>query len=216
MFMARAYLICWVVIPRVDATAPVVSAPATAAAGTWIVPTETLVEQLINEVPADELRSRPEMQYMPAATVDGWKAAKERQQQERGFSPEIAAQAIRIRRALIIALQEAGAGLLLGSDAPQVFNVPGFSLHRELELMVAAGLTPFEALRAGTASAARFLGLKTGVIETGYEADLVMLDSNPLEDISSTRRVHGVMLRGAWFSRADIEAMLSRHRRNDD
>ena len=191
-------------------------ARATAAAGTWIVPTETLVEQLINEVPADELRSRPEMQYMPAATVDGWKSAKERQQQERGFSLEIAAQAIRIRRALIIALHEAGAGLLLGSDAPQVFNVPGFSLHRELELMVAAGLTPFEALQAGTANAARFLGLKTGVIETGYEADLVMLDSNPLEDISSTRRVHGVMVRGAWFSRADIEAMLSRHRRNDD
>ena len=191
-------------------------ARATAAAGTWIVPTETLVEQLINEVPADELRSRPDMQYMPATTVDGWKSAKERQQQERGFSPEIAAQAIRIRRALIIALHEAAAGLLLGSDAPQVFNVPGFSLHRELELMVAAGLTPFQALQAGTANVARFLGLKTGVIETGYEADLVMLDSNPLGDISSTRRVHGVMLRGAWYSRADIETMLSRHRRNDD
>jgi imidazolonepropionase-like amidohydrolase len=156
------------------------------------------------------------MQYMPAATVERWVDAKQRQQRERGFSPEIAAQAIRIRRALILALHEAGAGLLLGSDAPQVFNVPGFSLHRELELMVESGLTPFEALQAGTVNVARFLGLKTGVIETGYEADLVMLDSNPLEDITSTRRVHGVMVRGAWYPRQEIEALLGRYRLNDD
>ena len=191
-------------------------ARATATAGTWIIPTETLVEQLIGEVSADQLRSRSEMQYMPAATVERWVDAKERQHRERGFSREVAAQAIRIRRALILALNEAGAGLLLGSDAPQVFNVPGFSLHRELELMVEAGLTPFEALQAGTVNAARFLGLKTGVIETGYEADLVMLDSNPLEDISSTRRVHGVMVRGSWYPRQEIEALLSRYRLNDD
>ena len=156
------------------------------------------------------------MQYVPVATVDRWVEAKERQQQERGFSPEIAAQAIRIRRNLILALHEAGAGLLLGSDAPQVFNVPGFSLHRELELMVEAGLTPFEALQAGTVNPAQFLGLKTGVIETGYEADLVMLDSNPLEDISSTRRVHGVMVRGTWYPRREIEALLGRYRLSDD
>ena len=191
-------------------------ARAAAVAGTWIVPTETLVEQLIGEVSADQLRSRSEMQYMPAATVERWVDAKQRQQRERGFSPEIAAQAIRIRRALILALHEAGAGLLLGSDAPQVFNVPGFSLHRELELMVESGLTPFEALQAGTVNVARFLGLKTGVIETGYEADLVMLDSNPLEDISSTRRVHGVMVRGAWYPRREIEALLGRYRLNQD
>ena len=191
-------------------------ARATAEAGTWIVPTETLVEQLIDETPAGQLRDRPEMQYMPAATVDRWEEAKQRLQSERGFSPEIAAQAIFIRRALILALHEAGAGLLLGSDAPQVFNVPGFSVHRELELMVEAGLTPYEALQAGTANVARFLGLKTGSIETGYEADLVMLDSNPLEDISSTRRVHGVMLRGEWYPRPEIEAMLGRYRRSDD
>ena len=190
-------------------------AAATAAAGTWTVPTETLVEQLIDAEPASELRTRVEMRYVPAATVDRWVQAKERQQQERGFSEEVAAKAIRIRRALIRELHDAGAGILLGSDAPQVFNVPGFSVHRELELMVAAGLTPFEALRAGTVNAARFLGLPTGVIETGREADLVVLDSNPLVDISSTRRVHGVMLRGNWYSAADREALLERFRLDD-
>ena len=187
-------------------------AAATARAGTWIVPTETLVEQLINEVPASELRSRIEMQYVPEATVDQWVAAKLRQQQERGYSADVAAKAIQLRRMLIRELHDAGAGILLGSDAPQVFNVPGFSLHRELELMVAAGLTPFEALQAGTANVAQFLGLNTGIIETGREADLVVLDSNPLEDIASTRRVHGVMVRGRWYSAADIDVLLERFR----
>jgi imidazolonepropionase-like amidohydrolase len=190
-------------------------AAATAAAGTWTVPTETLVEQLINEVPANELQSRVEMQYVPAATIERWVQAKQRQQQERGFSEEIAAKAIRIRRTLIRELHNAGGGILLGSDAPQVFNVPGFSLHRELELMVAAGLTPFEALRAGTVNVAQFLELRTGVIEPGREADLVVLDSNPLEDISGTRRVHGVMVRGNWYSTADIRALLERFRLDD-
>ncbi len=191
-------------------------AEATAAAGTGIVPTETLVEQLINAVSPDELRNRAEMQYIPAATVDRWVEVKQRQQEERGFSEEVAAKAIRIRRSLILALHEAGAPILLGSDAPQIFNVPGYSLHRELELMVAAGLTPFEALQAGTTNVARFLGLRTGVIATGYEADVVMLDSDPLEDISSTRRVHGVMVRGRWYSEADIDALLRRFRIDDN
>ena len=190
-------------------------AAATAAAGTWTVPTETLVEQLINEVPASELVSRVEMRYVPADTINRWIQAKEEQRLERGFSDEIARRAIRIRRVLIRELHDAGAGILLGSDAPQVFNVPGFSLHRELELMVAAGLTPFEALEAGTVNVARFLGLRTGVIETGREADLVLLDSNPLVDISSTRRVHGVMLRGNWYPAAELEAMLERFRLDD-
>ena len=190
-------------------------AAATARAGTWIVPTETLVEQLINEVPVSELRSRVEMQYMPEATIDQWQAAKRQQQQERGYSTDVAAKAIHLRRMLIRELRDAGAGILLGSDAPQVFNVPGFSLHRELGLMVAAGLTPFEALRAGTANVAQFLGLNTGVIETGREADLVMLDSNPLEDIASTRRIHGVMVRGRWYSAADIAALLEHFRLGD-
>jgi len=145
---------------------------------------------------------------MPRATVQQWVAAKENQLGERGFTPEIGVRAIQIRRQIIVALHEAGAGLLLGSDAPQIFNVPGFSVHRELGFMVAAGLTPFEALSTGTTAPARFLGTNTGTIENGKDADLVLLDANPLLDISNSRRVHGVMIRGVWHSSADLEQRL--------
>jgi hypothetical protein len=180
----------------------------TTAAGTWNVPTQSLVEQLVNETSVSDLANRPEMHYMPRATVDRWIEAKESQLNERGFSPEIGAQAIEIRRRIILALHEAGAGLLLGSDAPQIFNVPGFSLHHELGFLVAAGLTPFEALQTGTTAAAEFLGTNTGVVAIGKEADLVLLDANPLIDIENSRRVHGVMLRGDWIPYPEIQDRL--------
>ncbi len=181
----------------------------TAAAGTWNVPTQSLVEQLINESSVSELGNRPDMRYMPRATVRQWIAAKENQLNERGFTPEIGARAIQIRRQIIVALHEAGAGLLLGSDAPQIFNVPGFSVHHELGFLVAAGLTPFEALSTGTTAPAKFLGTNTGTVETGKDADLVLLDASPLVDISNSRRVHGVMVRGVWHSFNDLEQRLS-------
>jgi len=105
---------------------------------------------------------------------------------------------------------------LLGSDAPQIFNVPGFSVHHELGFLVAAGLTPFEALSTGTTAPAKFLGTNTGTVETGKDADLVLLDASPLVDISNSRRVHGVMVRGVWHSFNDLEQRLSVFQSEDE
>ncbi len=184
----------------------------TAAAGTWNVPTESLFEHRVSEVTVAELSNRPEMRYMPRATVQQWVRSKERQESERDFNPAVASRAIELRRKLIMALHVAGARLLLGSDAPQVFNVPGFSLHHELHFLVASGLTPYEALVTGTTAPALFLGTNTGSVVVGREADLLLLDSNPLEDISNTRRVHGVMLRGSWYSSRELQARLEPYR----
>ena len=130
---------------------------------------------------------------------------------ERGFSPDVAARAIAVRRSLIRELHRSGGLILLGSDAPQVFNVPGFSLHRELELMVASGLSPYEALQTGTTAPAEFFGLDAGTVEPGKIADLVLLDGNPLADIANSRRVHGVIVRGRWL-RADELLAAARRR----
>ena len=181
----------------------------TAASSTWNVPTESLFEHRVSEMTVADLSSRSEMRYMPDETVRRWAQTKERQESEAGFNSDLAARAIELRRKLIMALHEAGAGLLLGSDAPQVFNVPGFSLHHELHFMVESGLTPFEAIATGTTAVAKFLGTNAGSIEIGRTADLVLLDADPLADISNTRRVHGVMLRGAWHSSRDLESRLS-------
>ena len=191
-------------------------ARATAAAGTWNVPTEVLIEARVDGTSVAELRNRPGMQYMPKATVERWVAAKEDLLAERDFDPEIAALAIEIRRQLILELHKAGAGLLLGSDSPQVFNVPGYSIHEELDTLVASGLTPYEALRTGTVAVAEFLRSNAGAVAVGRDADLVLLDANPLDDIRNARRIHGVVLKGTWHSADSLGRRLSRYESSDD
>jgi imidazolonepropionase-like amidohydrolase len=189
---------------------------ATKDSGTWNVPTEVLIEQMIDDTPIMELEERPEMRYVTAETVTRWVASKNSTMNERGFSAETAAIAIAHRRRLILELHEAGAGLLLGSDAPQIFNVPGFSLHRELATLVAAGLSPYEAIRTGTVAVAEFLGSNGGVVAQGRDADLVLLDANPLEDVQNSKRIHGVMLRGHWYSKTELEERIKRYVVQDD
>jgi imidazolonepropionase-like amidohydrolase len=106
-------------------------------------------------------------------------------------------------------MHRAGVRILAGSDAPWLV-VPGFSLHDELVLLVKAGLTPAEALRAATLDAAQFLGLENslGTVEPGKLADLVLLDANPLEDIRNTQKISGVFLQGRYFNRQALDGLL--------
>jgi imidazolonepropionase-like amidohydrolase len=190
-------------------------AAATAAAGVWNVPTQSLFEHLVSAEDPRRMAERPEMKYVSAATVEAWKQTKIEFMQEALYKPETAARAIALRKQLILALQRSGAGLLLGSDAPQIFNVPGFSIHRELKMLVEAGLSPFEALQTGTVYPASFLNQEEifGTVQTGLEADLVLLDGNPLQNIENSRRIHGVMIRGRWLSRQDLGRLLERFER---
>ena len=114
---------------------------------------------------------------------------------------------------LVRRLHDAGVPLLAGSDAGVPFAYPGASLHRELELMVEAGLSPIEALRTATTEPAAYLEAedRLGAIEPGYEADLVLLEADPTTDIGATRRIAGVVLRGRWLDRAALTRL-----RDDD
>jgi imidazolonepropionase-like amidohydrolase len=183
---------------------------ATRKADVWNVPTQSLMENLTSDESAEALARRPEMRYVPANTLSQWAQEKNSLLEETGSSPESARRTMETRRKLIKALHEGGAGLLLGSDAPQIYNVPGFSVHRELELMVAAGLTPYQALETGTRNVAIFFGTlaHTGTVETGKRADLVLLDANPLTDVRNTTRLAGVMLGGRWLPKATVDARL--------
>ncbi|MDJ0758691.1 MAG: amidohydrolase family protein [Woeseiaceae bacterium] len=186
----------------------------TASTDTWNAPTQVLFENVVSAESAEDLGGRPEMRYMPMFVVNGWISSK-RQFHADDYDPDVAARSIELRRRLIKALHDNGAKLLLASDAPQIFNVPGFSIHRELQSLVDAGLTPFEALQTGTTNAALFLDGNFGRVEPGYRADLVLLDDNPLEDIANTRRVHGIVLNGTWVSSPEREQRLESFRRSD-
>ncbi len=185
----------------------------TVEAGTWNVPTDSLFRHWASsEADPEDMVDWPEMKYMPADTVARWYRAKRDMLDDTNYDPDTAARAVALRQKLILELHRSGAGLLLGSDSPQIFNVPGFAIHRELEYLVDAGLTPFEALQTGTANPAKFFGRhdKFGVVKTGAGADLILLDANPLDDITNTRRIHGVMVRGRWLPRRELDELLDR------
>jgi imidazolonepropionase-like amidohydrolase len=184
---------------------------ATKEAGVWNVPTQTLMENLASDVSAEALGRRPEMRFVPPDMLAEWAQEKGSILRETGSSAESARRTLAVRRKLIRALHDGGAGLVLGSDAPQIYNVPGYSIHRELEAMVAAGLTPYQALETGTRNVALFFGIpgEAGTIEAGKRADLVLLEANPLSDIRNTSRRAGVMLHGRWLPKAAIDPMLA-------
>ena len=121
-------------------------------------------------------------------------------------------QYIQLRRQLILACQQSGVGLLLGCDAPQVFNVPGFSTHQELQYLVAAGLTPYQALRTGTVNVAAYLNQDkaSGTVKVGAVSDLILLAGNPLADITQTQQIEGVMLGNRWLPKAYLQQELKK------
>lgn len=110
------------------------------------------------------------------------------------------------------ALDSAGVPLLAGTDAGGLPGlVPGLELHRELELLVEAGLDPWAALRTVTYHPGRYLGTGAdGTIAIGAVADLVLLDANPLEAITNTRRITGVMARGRYLGSEELAAVRQR------
>lgn len=106
-------------------------------------------------------------------------------------------------------LHERGVPLMAGSDTYGLF-IPGFSIHHELELLQSSGLTNYETLETATVIPARYLNTisQSGTITEGKLADLVLLDKNPLEDISNTKSISGVMIRGQWFDRKELDRLL--------
>ncbi|WP_297766210.1 amidohydrolase family protein [uncultured Muriicola sp.] len=177
----------------------------------WIVPTQSLFERWFAPVSADQLLNEPEMIYMPVTTLTNWKIRKE-QTMGKGtnFSKAQWERFNAIRLQLIKALQDNGHGILLGSDAPQLFNVPGFSIHHEIVGMINAGLTPFQIIQSGTLNPAIYFEQQEvfGQIKEGMVADLLLLRENPMEDIKALKKLDGVMLGGKWIDRKSIDKKL--------
>jgi len=175
----------------------------------WVVPTQSLAERWFAPVDIEKLRNEPEMIYMAPATLNAWTNTKKNLMNNQSYNAPDMNRFIALRRKLIYECNKNGVGLLLGSDAPQVFDVPGFSVHNELKFMVNAGLTNYEALRMGTINVRKFLNNSNlGIIKPGAIADLILLNGNPLADIDQSKNIEGVMLDGQWLSKAWIDQTL--------
>jgi imidazolonepropionase-like amidohydrolase len=186
---------------QLDMTKIPTAAAATQRAGLWICPTLALAEVKADAGVAEQW---PEARYMAARVHRGW--AQTQREPMGTIDGSLAA-----RRQLVAAFQAAGVGLLLGTDAPVLYMTPGFTVHRELEALVRAGLTPYQALATGTRNVASFLGTlnETGTVTVGKRADLVLLAADPLREIRNTRRIAGVMLGGRWLPQEELDRRLA-------
>ena len=178
----------------------------------YVVPTMYLWENLYGFPDADAILSQPEMKYVSQSQRDAWRRQSEGN--ARGGEEEVAAY-LALRKQVLKGLSDAGAGILMGTDSPQMFNVPGYALHRELQVVAEAGISNYEILKSGTAWVGKYvadhleLDGSFGTVAAGQRADLVLLGSNPMDDLENLTDRVGVMVRGRWVSRKEIDLGLA-------
>lgn len=197
-----------------------VLARSTQQAGVWNVPTMAVWEDFYSSETGDALRrKRPELQYMSRSVVDQWVKGKNGLLEPPGrpfmsFVPgsKSGDRVLEMRRRMLKALHNAGARIAFGTDSPQWFSVPGFSIHRELPILVACGFTPFEVLQSATRAPAEYFGAlaEFGTVEEGKRADLILLEANPLQNVANVSHRVGVMVRGQWLPEREIQERLKR------
>ena len=191
-----------------SATAAAFAARA-AQASVWLDPTLAVTESMVR-VNDPSIRQRPEFKYIP-------QAARLIEEGPPPAAHPTVAQLESARRewldvlAMYRPLVKAGVKFVAGSDVPVLPLVPGFSIHWELEELVAMGLTPSQAIQAATHNAAAAAGKLelVGTVERGKTADLVLLDADPLSSIGNTRRIQAVVTRGRLLDRGALDQMLA-------
>ena len=197
-------------LDEIDASSITDVVDLTVKAGTWVVPTMVLWETAFfgERSSVDVLPERPEVRYMPRETVDRWRQAVDGRLEAANVESNRRISAI--RRRILKALFDGGANIALGTDSPQIFNVPGFAMYHEMLLYVEIGMTPYEVLEIATRRPAEYFEAtdEFGVIAVGRRADFLLLNANPLEDIKNMRARAGVSLNGRWMPNELIERRL--------
>ncbi len=178
-----------------------------AAAGVWLCPTFVVFQKMVEpENIASEL-ARGHMRYVAPFTREFWKNMNARMTPEgRAASRD----SVKPRMAFFKAFVDAGGRAILGTDMGNPLVVPGYSVHEELANFVAAGLSTYQALSAATRGPAECLGLTAefGTVAPGRRADLLLLEADPLLDVNNARAIQGVMVRGRWLPREELQRSL--------
>jgi imidazolonepropionase-like amidohydrolase len=181
-------------------------------AGAAVVPTMVLWDLgIIGMGETEDLLAFPELRYWPDEGTENWRGRQADRAQARKQDPDRAQIWFENRQQVLKALADGGVTILMGTDSPQIFSVPGFSLHREMEAMAAAGMSNWDILVSGTTNVGEYFQRQDtfGTIAVGRRADLLLLDANPMDDIGNVRDRAGVMVRGEWIGESDIQARLA-------
>lgn len=185
--------------------------------GTWQTPTLAILDGFAHELD-EEFVNDPRRRFLPKIWTENWDPrAIYYLRDESPAEYEVLHQRMRMLltryRKLVGDMHRAGVELLAGTDTSPLNPVlPGWGLHQELALLAESGLTNLEALQTATRNPARYFGIleDTGTVEEGKSGDLVLLDADPLDDIRNTQKIRAVVMRGHYYSRADLDGMLDR------
>ncbi|MEX2531733.1 MAG: amidohydrolase family protein [Gemmatimonadota bacterium] len=181
----------------------------------WQVPTQYLWNHLNGTVDPDEILALEEFRYIPPQLRESYRERAENNRNNPEITPESHEAHAEMRQEFLAAAHRAGVPILMGTDSPQLFNVPGFAIHREIPLMEDAGMSRYDVLLSGTRLVAEYveeeLGLEGdfGTVEAGKRANLILVERNPLEDLGALQERVGVMVGGVWLPRAEIDARLA-------
>jgi sugar/nucleoside kinase (ribokinase family) len=178
---------------------------------TWVVP--TLISTQVNGNLDNLSKQEDLLVYLPPGVRKTWAPS----QISRALQPARLGWyqgELESEMKLVSSMHRAGVRIMVGTDSLDTYNIPGLSLHQELALLVECGLTPMEALQAGTVNAAVFLGKQAeyGTIQEGKVADIIILDADPLENIANTQKIDAVIVAGRILKQVDLAAMLKRAR----
>ncbi len=179
---------------------------------TWQTPTLILLRNVAFPSADANLTSDPRAKYVPRKLLATWNEGYA-QQINNATPMQFSMRKALLEKSLGIAgqMQRGGVKILAGTDSAAPYVFPGSSLHEELALLVEAGLTPMESLQTATRNPAEFLGKldSQGTIAVGKNADLLLLDANPLDDIRNTHKIRALILRGKLLDRAALDQLFS-------
>jgi len=182
------------------------------AQNTWQTPTLILLRDVAFASAELNLPSDSHSKYVPRKLLEIWRGGYEQNITD-STNEQAAVRTMLLKKSFGITgqMQKGSVKILAGTDTAAPFVFPGFSLHEELALLMQAGLTPTQALEAATRNPAEFLGRldSQGTIAVGKNADLVLLDANPLDDIHNTRKINAVILRGELLDRFALDQLLT-------
>ena len=183
----------------------------TVAANPYVDPTHHFMKNSFGRLRTEEeIRKQPDFRFYPAKVQQQWLDFYKKNRFINTVPLEKRARWIQLREKLIKAIYDAGGRIMTGSDTPEFLWLYGFGMHHEMKALKEAGLSNYAVLEAATKNPSMFFGTidKVGTIEKGKRADLILLNANPLDNISATENRAGVMLKGKWLQQQELNRWL--------